>query len=61
MRDLTTIVSLEMDYETEKKLREIAFRVFGFSEKAISKAIVEAIKDWIEKNKELYEGEIKSR
>ncbi|MCD6484316.1 MAG: hypothetical protein J7L47_04315 [Candidatus Odinarchaeota archaeon] len=52
---MTTIVSLEIDYETEKKLREIAFRIFGFSEKAISKAIVEAIKDWIEKNKKLCE------
>ena len=59
MRDLTTIVSLEIDHETEKKLREIAFRIFGFSEKAISKAIVEAIKDWIEKNKNVYENDIK--
>jgi len=56
---LTTIVSLEIDHETEKKLREIAFRIFGFSEKAISKAIVEAIKDWIEKNKNVYENDIK--
>ena len=45
MRFLTTIISLDIDCDTEKKLREIAFRIFGFTENAIGKAVVEAIKD----------------
>ena len=57
---MTIFISLDIDYETEKKLRELALRLFGFSEKAISKAIEEAIKDWIEKNKKLCEEEITS-
>jgi len=45
----TTKLNLVMSVELEKKFRETIFKKYGMKRGNITKAIEEAIKDWIEK------------
>ncbi len=45
-------INVRIPDELERRLRVAAFRKFGFRKGALTKAIVEAIEEWLSNNEE---------
>jgi len=49
-REVMGQINVNLPEELERKLREIAAKKFGLKKGFLSKAVVEAIREWVERN-----------